>query len=435
VESLVAGRNTMPAETLTTDQTVVHPRRVKKPARSIPEIRAAQRDEIDQVLLVRSEAFGLPREAWPAADALTDRDLEQVRVLVCGKRVVSCLEIKAAEVIIGDAVLPMGGVCNVATLPSERNKGHASSLMRDTLRTLRSQSLCTSILFPFSFRYYRKFGYELAGNHCQFWCRPHNLPAFSEHRWCRPATREDVADLVRIYTEVSRRRSCALVRSEARWLEILNSDLFQIVVYDRVDPAGYLIVRDGLDHYGGKLLAVEELSAESSEARRGMIGYLARYTGEAIEWCASSADLTESGVMRSVAPLREGFKPRGIATVRPMFQFRVVDLLMALRARAPVYSEVTGELSLQIRDDHVPENQAPMAISAVDGTVQILAGQRTERWLEADIRAFSQLYCGYVTPAEAVSQGLVQASHPEAVSVAEDFFPPLEPFIPMMDRF
>jgi hypothetical protein len=31
--------------------------------------------------------------------------------------------------------------------------------------------------------------------------------------------------------------------------------------------------------------------------------------------------------MCPVAPLREGYKPRGIATVPPMFQFRVIDVL------------------------------------------------------------------------------------------------------------
>src|SRR5262249_35571579 len=219
----------------------------------------------------------------------------------------SCLEIKRTEVLIGEAVLPMGGICNVATLPEQRNHGYASALMRQTMRTLRGLRLCTSVLFPFSFRYYRKFGYELAGNHCQFWCRPHSLPAFGEHRWCRAAQPEDIPRLREIYDQSCRGRSCALVRSESRWREIVGSDAFQVLVYDRTGTAGYLVLRDSEDHYGGRLLAVEEMSADSSEARRGLLGYLARYSGEAIEWYTSATDLTESGVLRSVAPLREGY--------------------------------------------------------------------------------------------------------------------------------
>src|SRR5206468_3261435 len=114
-----------------------------------------------------------------------------------------------------------------------------------------------------------------------------------------------------------------------------------------------------------------------------------------------------------------------IATVRPMFQFRVVDLLSALKARSSAYASLTGELTLVVRDEMIRENQAPMAISAHDGTVQILTGQRTEHCLEADIRPFSQIFCGYLSPVDAASQGLVSASSPEALAAAEAFFPRL----------
>jgi predicted acetyltransferase len=405
------------------------------PEAPLPEIRAARRDELDQVAGVRSEAFSLPREHWPPLDRVSDPELERIRVVVRAGRVVSCLNIRATRVQVGGATLPMGGICNVATLPSERNMGHASALMRDTLRALRAQRLCTSVLFPFSFRYYRKFGYELAGNHCQFWCRPHNLPAFSELRHCRAAALGDLPRLAALYETACRRRSCALVRSGERWRELLGELGFQVIVFDRDGVTGYLIARDGLDQYGGRLLAVEELAAESAVARRGLVGHLARYGGEAIEWCASPDELVETGVLRSVAPLREGYKPRGIATVRPMFQFRVVDVLAALKARAPAYSGLTGELTLRIQDEQLRENQLPIAISAHAGTVQILAGQRTEHWLETDIRVFSQIFCGYLCPAEAVSQGLVHLSGPDAAAAAEEFFPRLDPFIPQMDRF
>ena len=42
---------------------------------------------------------------------------------------------------------------------------------------------------------------------------------------------------------------------------------------------------------------------------------------------------------------------------------------------------------------------------------------------------------GVTQAAEAVSQGLMQASGPEAVDRADAFFPRLEPFIPQIDRF
>jgi hypothetical protein len=62
-------------------------------------------------------------------------------------------------------------------------------------------------------------------------------------------------------------------------------------------------------------------------------------------------------------------------------------------------------------------------------------GHRTEHFLEADVRIFSQIFCGYISPTEAVSQGLAQISEPELLPLADQMFPKFEPFIPEMDRF
>jgi hypothetical protein len=47
----------------------------------------------------------------------------------------------------------------------------------------------------------------------------------------------------------------------------------------------------------------------------------------------------------------------------------------------------------------------------------------------------SQIYCGYLTPTEAVSQGLVSARDDETLRIADRIFPKYQPFIPELDRF
>jgi predicted acetyltransferase len=330
----------------------------------------------------------------------------------------------------------MGGIGQVATLAEERNKGYASALMRDTLRELRRRGLCTSALFPFSFSYYRKFGYELGGNHCQFWSRPANIPAFRERQHCRAANGDgDLALIGQLYERHSRVRSCAVVRTPDRWAKLLNGNGKSAVLYDQGNARGYLIYSDEIDYHGARVLRVQELVSTDPESARGLVGYLAGFEGDSVEWSTTAADLAGVGLLSTVAPLREGYKPRGIATVRPMFQFRVVDVLDAVKARSPDWKWLEGELSLVVRDEINAENGTPVAIGCKDGTVQIMRGHRTEYCLEADIRFFSQLFCGYLTPTEAASQGLVQISSPDLLPLADQMFPKLEPFIPEMDRF
>jgi predicted acetyltransferase len=398
------------------------------------EIRAATRNELEQVVTVRGLAFKISRSQWPSPSEIEDADLERIRVVVAGGKVVSCLTIVPAAVQIGSARVSMGGIGNVSTLPEEQNHGYASALMRDTLRVLREQGFWTSVLFPFSFSFYRKFGYELGGNQCQYWSRPHNIPAFGERRHCQQAGVEALPAFAAMYSQHQSIRSCGLVRDDERWRCLLGNGS-RALIYDRQGPDGYVIYNEEIDSHGLKVLRVRELVAGSPESSRGLIGFLAAFDGDTVEWSTTPADLWALGLMCPVAPLREGYKPRGIATVRPMFQFRVIDVLQAIKARSAEMAWADGELSLLIQDELNADNTQPLAISCSGGTIQIVRGHRTHHCLEANIRVFSQIYCGYLTPTEAASQGLVTARSDETLHIADQIFPKYEPFVPELDRF
>jgi predicted acetyltransferase len=399
------------------------------------EFRAATRADLEQVLEIRGTSFNIAGEDLPKPDQIPDSDLYCYRVLVVDGRIVSCLTVYPTYVFVGASRVPMGGIGNVATLPSERNRGHAGALMRHTIRLLREWGLCTSILFPYSFAYYRKFGYELGGNHCHFWSRPAHIPAFAESRHCRLASKDDLSQVQELYENYCSIRSCALVRPPERWEHFLANNGTRSVVFDHDAISGYLLCKEEIDSHGLRVLRVHEIVSSGPDSSRGLIGYLGRFQGDTVEWSTTVTDLAGMGLLCSVAPLREGHKPRGIATARPMFQFRVVDVLEAMKSRIPDLKWLDGELSLVIRDEICPDNAEPIAIGCRDGTVQIMQGHRTHFCLEADIRVFSQLYCGYLSPTEAESQQLIRISDPEALPIADQMFPKFEPFITDVDRF
>jgi hypothetical protein len=333
------------------------------------------------------------------------------------------------------ALLPMVGICQVATDPDERNKGFAGELMRRSLREMRERGLYTTALFPFSFRYYRKFGYELGGNHCHFWCRPNCIPAYAEHRLARTPEADDIPALAAFSTERALGLSCCLPRDVKRWAILCADANVKVSVCGDGGIEGYMVTSEGRDSYGGRVLRVLELTASTTMGWRCLLGELARAGAESIEWNASDMDLRASGLMRSTAPLREGFKPRAIVTVRPMFQFRVVDVEGALRARAAAFPDGTYRLALRVDDDVLPSNQEPVTVQRSGGSVEVRPARTSDPCLKMDIRTFSQIFCGYLSPAEAVSQGMAVASSSAALVTAEALFPNGEPFLSELDRF
>jgi predicted acetyltransferase len=395
------------------------------------EIRDAFPEDREQAWNLQRKAFDLPDHPPPAHPGTH----EELRVVVRDGRVVSCLTLIHAGLFMHGVCLPMGGVRHVATDPEEQNRGYASALLRDSLRKLRRQGLVTSVLFPFSFRYYRKFGYELGGNHCHFWTRPNCVPAYAERRECRTAEPGECAALARFYAERARQSICVMARDERRWTSICTDSDLRVLVHGRPEIDGYAVLAEGRDSYGGRVLRVVDLAADSLPAWRALLGHLSQFPGESIEWFTTSADLLASGVLRSTAPLREGYKPRGIATMRPMFQFRVVDVEEALRARRATFPEGRYRLGLRIRDELLPANARPLVVHGTGGGVDIREARPSDPYLEMDVQIFSQLFCGYMSLSEALSQGLARSSSPSALEIGEQIFAAGEPFISELDRF
>jgi predicted acetyltransferase len=399
------------------------------------EIRTARPEDEEQAWKLQHTAFSLEKDAPPPHPG----SHEELRVVVRGGKVVSCLTLIHAELSLKGVDLPMGGIRHVATHPEEQNQGYASALMRDTLRKLRAGGILTTVLFPFSFRYYRKFGYELGGNHCQFWCRPNCIPAYAERRECRRGRPDEGAALARFYRERSSQSVCSMARDERRWNALCGDPAIQAVIHEAPGHEGtgidgYVLLAESRDSYGGRVLRVLDLAADGARAWRALVGYLSQAPVESVEWYASAADLAASRLMHSPAPLREGFKPRGIVTVRPMFQFRVVDVEAALRARAAAFPEGTYRLALRVTDDLLPENEKPLAVHGLGERGEVRRAGPADPCLEGDIRIFSQIFCGYMSPSEAVSQGLARCPA-EALETADRLFPSGEPFISELDRF
>ena len=72
---------------------------------------------------------------------------------------------------------------------------------------------------------------------------------------------------------------------------------------------------------------------------------------------------------------------------------------------------------------------------SMDDRVEIRPARPTDPYLDADIRIFSQLFCGYMSPSDAVCQELATCSTPAALETADLLFPAGEPFLSELDRF
>src|SRR5207253_3034345 len=108
----------------------------------------------------------------------------------------------------------------------------AGRLLTDTVHLLRERGCALSALFPFSYDYYRKFGWDLAAYAYRCLVAPSRLPHYPEYRDVRLARLDDIPDLERLYDADTQGKTLTCLRDTKRW-KYLFEHVKQRVVYAR----------------------------------------------------------------------------------------------------------------------------------------------------------------------------------------------------------
>ncbi len=404
------------------------------------DIRPAKEEELEELVDVMCISFRTPPEERKMRrrqiEAIPGMGVDNARVVTLDGKIISALIIIPAEILINGFKVKMGGLGGVCTLPDYRRRGYAGELLRYTVREMRRLGFITSALYPFSFAYYRKFGWELASNVCLYKIDPSNLPPFREKEKVKEYSPEDLPAIKKIYGENIRAKNCCFVRSDLYWKKVTVPRAKRFLVYKEGEPEGYLIGEIRQEEDGKRALRIGELFASTDRARRGLVGYLTDLDEEVGEIKAAFpiSDLTLNYLLPSLAHRIDGYEPRGQVKIIPNFMFRVVDIAGCLKTSYKLWCELDKEISFIIHDDVDEENEGIFTIGIEEDEV-IKDQHKRELWLEADIRVFSQIYCGYVNPTEAYSLGRIEVSSGEALSLADKIFPSVTPYICWLDSF
>ncbi|UCD56423.1 MAG: GNAT family N-acetyltransferase, partial [Candidatus Hydrogenedentota bacterium] len=136
--------------------------------------RALRPEEYSSALGLINSALrpnGPPRilEEYPLV--LGKENLENMRVIVKGKEVLSHAAIYFSKLRAGDLFFKVGGVGSVATHPAYRGQGLASAVIRDCIEVMQKTECHLSVLWTHRYDFYRNLGYETAGSEYLFRAR------------------------------------------------------------------------------------------------------------------------------------------------------------------------------------------------------------------------------------------------------------------------
>jgi len=290
-------------------------------------------------------------------------------------------------------LVPMGGVAGVACAAQRRGNGHVGRMLKQALIEMKNAGQNVSGLFPFSFSFYRRYGWEWVGER-RITTLPFSiLPAREESRSVRMYEGLDAKQVASaVYEAASKRYRGMIARDETRspdfWAKALDhrdGRTAYVHVYHAPEndrPEGYFVFRYPTS---GDTVTVSEFFAATTRAHRGLLGVLHNYGTQ-----LKSLELhhpMDDALPICVMDWSMEFK------TRPVFMGRLVDVANALKA-LDAQAAISGSMVLAVSDEMCDWNDRTFKISIDNGRVHI-APSTSAPDVSIDIQALSQAYWGW----------------------------------------
>jgi len=300
-------------------------------------------------------------------------------------------------------------IVGAATLPEARGMGLMKQLLREALAVMKERGCPISILLPFKYEFYKKYGWETCYCHKQYKIKIDSLkPIMKKYGVFRPVKEEDIGELDRIYKRYIADKNGSIIRSNKDWKCILQDHGFE-------GGMAYLLKgHDGNEGYilysiGDKTFKIHELAYMNHDAYRGLWGFVYAHSAQAQEvlWNAPVDDFTQLLLSN----------PQQDVMIRPFVMARAVDVEKLLQWYGEMNSE-TESLSIEIHDSMAPWNNGMFqykehSVERYEGTVADV---------RCSVNVFTQLIMGFLSLRQAHALDLLFIKDFHALEKAEKFF-------------
>lgn len=277
------------------------------------------------------------------------------------------------------------GIAGVSTYPQYRRNGCIREIMKHLFSLAESKEWVVSYLYPFSFDYYRQFGYERA-----FQCKSIKFPISSLAKVARYSdavlydSKDLLPDLAEAYTKFAKRNNGMLSRSDYReWsFEPYKSLNYTYIFYsENHTPDGYINYR-----INSKCIVINEMAYTSPSTLINILGFFKMFEGQHEEVLIYNIDMY-SDFERLIGEFRN--VSYGIYD-GPMV--RILDVKKYLNSILNPKKEF--EINIKIHDKYIEKNNKTFNISFNNSSLNI-DETINEADVECEIDAFSALATGY----------------------------------------
>lgn len=316
----------------------------------------------------------------------------------------------------------MGGIAGVATWPEYRRKGWVAGLLKHALEEMNRNKQSISFLHPFSFGFYRKYGWETYVEFKRYKVPTAHLPL----KKATPGTirRGDpgLSILKEVYSAYAERYNGTLVRDDARWENsvLVNGTSQKAVYYDEADAAqGYLLYEVKENKF-----TIKEIIYLNEEARQGLWTFIANHDS-----------MIQEVTLQAPASDTLAFQldnPRIQQEIVPYFMARIVSVEQFISQYPFASQDSPVQIVLQVEDAHAPWNEGVWQLNvAMNGTASIWKTSEPitdDQIIKVDIQSLTAVLMGYRRPTEMARIGRIHGPN-TAIKALEQAIPERETYL------
>ncbi len=396
------------------------------------EVRTLSGQEIDEGADVATIAFDCEPGSWRAGWHRTEELCGPGAiwgVYADGRLVSSCVA-PPQRVYAGGRSIQGGFVGGVATLPEHRCRGCAEAMLRAALQASRERGVLISYLWPFSYRYYRKFGWELVNDGVLVTVTAEQLARLQDVGEVHDVTFGELDRVMAFYDAHASRFNGMGDRSREWWLRfvadrppcsgepgepVFAGDLKGTALWRDGKVAALMLWRAG-EEEGNPVVTASDTFYSDGASLGGLLAALE----SRVEGCAK----VSFGCPAARSPHLLWEEPRDVSrSLRCGAMARVLDVSGFLQATG-WKPGIEGRLTLSVQDPVFGDFRGSFEVSG--GRAAACAAGGAE--LHCSVQTLAQIATGYLPPEEAVSLGRVAASELEAARLLSAASGGMHPF-------
>jgi len=315
-----------------------------------------------------------------------------------------------------------GYVVGVSTSPSARGMGLVPKLMKSSFEVMRSRGHNITILMPFMFSFYTRYGYELCYHRLRHSMEIEKLKDIALRGGKFLRVDKSRLDLVmEAYDSFTASRHGYVIRGALEWENILGDlETDGGYIYLHMDshdvPGGYIIY-----YFEDNTMIVKEMGYRDVYSQRFLYGFIYSHASH-MKYLDIS--LAEDDLTHLLLPdLNQDVK------LQPFMMARILDVERLLKS-IDYSPEIEAAITIKVSDSVCPWNETPFKLTIHRGTAEYCPiSQDDDVDIECSIGAFTQIVMGGIDIKDADRLGLIRYKDSNFLEALDEIFPRQNNFI------